>query len=262
MPITFGPKLGLMNNSSIGETYYDQFRQFLQAMDQLVQMSVLNTTRSVPPASPLDGDAYLLLASTPSGAWTGQLGNIAVWDAQVTNAGTNVTVPAWVFYTPQPGWIVWVIATAALSIFNGTTWQALASGTVPIVSGGTGAITAGTALTNLGAAANGANADITGLTAVPGTTIQGIAAGTPGINIIDTTGVAHLFADATAKGGQLVLTNGTLTTALTAQGLTTNATQTTVGSAGAASTLPATPSGYIQIIVGATNFIIPYYKAS
>lgn len=325
MAITFGPKLGLMNNAAIGETYYDQFRQFLQAIDQLVQMSVISTALSVPPTSPANGDAYLLLSGTPSGAWLGQFGQIAVWDTQVTNAGTNVTNPAWVFYTPKPGWMVWVVASAGLSTFNGTIWQTLASGTVPVNSGGTGAVTAPAALINLGAAASGANADITGLAAIPGTTIQGISAGTPGLDIIDGTGTAHVFADTTTNGGQVVLTNATQTTSLTAQGLTTNAitvntgnvvvpagnvtsgtllnttlgagiavtalaggganstvliitgngtlyqnmlaftsyaTQTTIGSAGGASALPATPSGYIPIVVNGTNFIIPYYKAS
>mgnify|MGYP006921364330 CR=1 FL=1 len=36
-------------------------------------------------------------------------------------------------------------------------------------------------------------------------------------------------------------------------------TQTTVGSAGAASALPATPSGYLKIYLAATQYVIPYY---
>lgn len=39
-------------------------------------------------------------------------------------------------------------------------------------------------------------------------------------------------------------------------------TQTTVGAAGGASALPATPTGYITIMVGNSPFIIPYYAVS
>lgn len=39
-------------------------------------------------------------------------------------------------------------------------------------------------------------------------------------------------------------------------------TQTTVGSAGSASSLPASPTGYLTIIIGNSNYVIPYYAAS
>lgn len=39
-------------------------------------------------------------------------------------------------------------------------------------------------------------------------------------------------------------------------------TQTTVGSAGGASALPATPTGYFTVMVGNTPFIVPYYAVS
>lgn len=39
-------------------------------------------------------------------------------------------------------------------------------------------------------------------------------------------------------------------------------TQSTVGGAGGASALPATPRGYIKIVVGATDRVFPYYDAS
>lgn len=39
-------------------------------------------------------------------------------------------------------------------------------------------------------------------------------------------------------------------------------TQTTVGTAGAASALPATPTGYLTIMVGNTPFVVPYYAVS
>lgn len=39
-------------------------------------------------------------------------------------------------------------------------------------------------------------------------------------------------------------------------------TQTTVGAAGGASALPATPTGYLQLMIGNTQFVIPYYAVS
>jgi hypothetical protein len=45
-------------------------------------------------------------------------------------------------------------------------------------------------------------------------------------------------------------------------GVASGITQTTVGSAGGASALPATPTGYMKFLVGSTEFVIPYYAAS
>lgn len=39
-------------------------------------------------------------------------------------------------------------------------------------------------------------------------------------------------------------------------------TQTTVGAAGGASALPATPTGYVQFMIGNTQYIFPYYAVS
>lgn len=39
-------------------------------------------------------------------------------------------------------------------------------------------------------------------------------------------------------------------------------TQTTVGAAGAASALPATPTGYLTVMVGNTPFVVAYYAVS
>lgn len=38
-----------------------------------------------------------------------------------------------------------------------------------------------------------------------------------------------------------------------------NQTQTTVGAAGGASALPATPTGYLRFFIGSTEFVLPYY---
>lgn len=51
--------------------------------------------------------------------------------------------------------------------------------------------------------------------------------------------------------------------AITVTGLTFNGTtQTTVGAAGGASALPATPSGYLVLTIGTTDYVVPYYAKS
>lgn len=128
MAISFGPKLGLLYNSLIGESYFDSLRLFLQSIDQLVNGSIINATQVSPPTSPNPGDSYLLIGGTPGGSWTGQAGNIAVWDAQLTSSGTNNVVPGWIFLTPKAGWIVWNVALASLSVFSGSAWNSLSGG--------------------------------------------------------------------------------------------------------------------------------------
>lgn len=44
--------------------------------------------------------------------------------------------------------------------------------------------------------------------------------------------------------------------------ITSADTQSTVGAAGGASALPATPTGYIKAIVNGTTVVIPYYAAA
>lgn len=129
MPIALGAKLGLLVNASIGENYVDVFRQTLQGYDQLIQMSVISVELTVPPSNPNNGDAYLLPAS-PSGLWAGNAGSIAVWDTQVTTSGTNTTIPQWVFYKPNPGWVTYVTTSGSLILYNGTTWSPIVAGAV------------------------------------------------------------------------------------------------------------------------------------
>lgn len=38
--------------------------------------------------------------------------------------------------------------------------------------------------------------------------------------------------------------------------------QTTVGAAGAASALPATPSGYLRIQISGTEYVLPFYAVA
>lgn len=107
--ISFGPKLGLLNNATIGEQYYDQFRPFLRGMDALILPTAISASVVDPPSSPSDGDTYVLAGgSLLTGVWVGHGNQIAVWSNQVTDDGNNTLAPDWDFYTPQDGWVVWV----------------------------------------------------------------------------------------------------------------------------------------------------------
>jgi hypothetical protein len=50
--------------------------------------------------------------------------------------------------------------------------------------------------------------------------------------------------------------------ATSAGGTSAVPTQTTVGAAGGASALPATPTGYFVMSIGGTEYVLPYYAKS
>jgi hypothetical protein len=84
----------------------------LSRLDALVHLSVHSRVVATPPATPSEGERYLLPAS-PTGVWAGQAGKIAMW-----LEGT------WIFQTPREGFSLWVADEDVLLSFNGTTWNA------------------------------------------------------------------------------------------------------------------------------------------
>ena len=86
----------------------------LRILDGLVQLSVLDRDLTAPPASPADGDRYIV-ASGATGDWAGWDLNVALW-----------TDGAWLRLPPRTGWRAWVEDEGLLL---GTTAQA---GSVPI----------------------------------------------------------------------------------------------------------------------------------
>ena len=84
--------------------------------DALVQPTVKDHTLATPPASPAEGDTYIVAAS-PTGAWTGQATHITEWIGG-----------AWKFYTPAEGWHCYDQLANQWLIFDGTAWQVFAGG--------------------------------------------------------------------------------------------------------------------------------------
>lgn len=82
----------------------------MRRLDTLVQLMVLANDVASPPASPLDGDGYIL-PSGSTGSWAGHDESIAVFDGG-----------SWVFYTPNSGWIAWVHSAGVQLVFDGGHW--------------------------------------------------------------------------------------------------------------------------------------------
>ena len=87
----------------------------LLQLDALIFARFLSRNVSTPPATPADGDTYLVKA-TATGAWTGQNGQIAY-----ANGGV------WRFAAPFTGLTAYVVDEAKLIVFNGTAWVDYAS---------------------------------------------------------------------------------------------------------------------------------------
>jgi len=68
----------------------------LRLLDGLVHLSVLDRDLAAPPASPADGDRYIV-ASGATGDWAGWDLNVALW-----------TDGAWLRLPPRTGWRAWV----------------------------------------------------------------------------------------------------------------------------------------------------------
>lgn len=83
----------------------------LRLLDAMVQLSVLDRTRTTPPASPADGDRHLV-ASGATGLWAGWDLNVAFWVDGV-----------WMRLVPRPGWLVWVAAEQVFVVWNGSAWD-------------------------------------------------------------------------------------------------------------------------------------------
>ncbi|WP_421704857.1 DUF2793 domain-containing protein [Aliiroseovarius sp.] len=82
----------------------------LRILDSVVQLSVIAADQTDPPATPADGDRYLLPAGA-TGDWAGEDGKIAVWNDA-----------AWSFLAPNSGWLAWVENVDQLQAWDGATW--------------------------------------------------------------------------------------------------------------------------------------------
>ncbi|VAV95956.1 Gene Transfer Agent associated protein Pden_3078 [hydrothermal vent metagenome] len=87
----------------------------LLVLDALVQTGIVDRDLTSPPASPVDGEAFIP-ASGSTAQWYGNDLAIAVWQDG-----------AWKFHTPQKGWIVYLTDENMFAFWNGNTWSDLSS---------------------------------------------------------------------------------------------------------------------------------------
>lgn len=85
----------------------------LHLLDALVHLAVLDRDLTEPPASPSEGDRYIV-AATAGDAWEGADGKIAV-----SRDG------GWIFLDPRPGWLATLIDEATMVWWDGTGWRGL-----------------------------------------------------------------------------------------------------------------------------------------
>ena len=83
----------------------------LRLLDAMVQLSVLDRTRTAPPASPTDGDRHIV-ASGATGLWAGWDLNVAFWVDGV-----------WMRLVPRSGWLAWIAAEQMFLVWNGSAWE-------------------------------------------------------------------------------------------------------------------------------------------
>ena len=88
----------------------------LQNLDTNVQLSVLDRTLTVPPASPSEGDRYIPAPSSTAG-WSGKDGQIAAFQNE-----------AWEFYLPKAGWRCWDQNAHTLLVHTGSIWEIFSFG--------------------------------------------------------------------------------------------------------------------------------------
>lgn len=86
----------------------------LLLLDAAIHLAVITRSLAAPPASPADGDRYLV-ATGATGAWAGRSGQLAFREAG-----------AWRFAVPRNGWRLWAIDEQKFLLFDGAAWRDLA----------------------------------------------------------------------------------------------------------------------------------------
>ncbi|MFE1599939.1 DUF2793 domain-containing protein [Methylobacterium sp. ID0610] len=83
----------------------------LVLLDTLVQLAVLDKDLTSPPASPAEGDRYLIAGANPSGAWAGWAGRVVRYQDG-----------AWTSAVPRPGWLAFVLDEGELYLYAAGAW--------------------------------------------------------------------------------------------------------------------------------------------
>ncbi|HZH53282.1 MAG TPA: DUF2793 domain-containing protein [Microvirga sp.] len=111
--MTNTPHLGLPLLAVAQAQKHVTHNEALASLDALVHLAVKERNRTDPPASPEEGDRYLVGEDAVS-AFAAHDGEIALFD-----------LGAWRFLPPRPGWRAYVAAEDAILVFDGSSWRDL-----------------------------------------------------------------------------------------------------------------------------------------
>ena len=112
MPLT-DPNLGLNYHWTLGESGWDTGMDAnLKRLGVVVGLSVKDRSLTTPPASPVNGDRYIVPTGA-TGVWVGKTGQIAVRIGD-----------AWEYYLPKLGWLCFIEDEAVLSAYKAAGWSA------------------------------------------------------------------------------------------------------------------------------------------
>lgn len=107
-----GPNLGLSYGWTARESGWNtRMDANLRRVDALLHLAVKSRAQSTPPASPAEGDRYIV-GPSPTDAWAGRAEQIAV---RIEGA--------WEFHAPQVGWLAFIEDEAVLSAYKTTGWS-------------------------------------------------------------------------------------------------------------------------------------------
>lgn len=107
------PNLGLAYGWTLGESgWHTGMDANLKRLGAIVGLSVTSRTTTTPPASPAEGDRYIVPAGA-TGAWAGRTDQIAV---RISGA--------WEYHVPKAGWACFIEDEDVLAVYKPTGWSA------------------------------------------------------------------------------------------------------------------------------------------
>lgn len=104
------PHLGLPYLAAGQAQKHVTLNEALRMLDALVQLRVIAPTLTSPPASPVEGDNYIVPTGA-TGAWSGHGESLAAWQ----DGG-------WSFFSAQSGWRAFVVDEDGFRIFRQGAW--------------------------------------------------------------------------------------------------------------------------------------------
>lgn len=111
MPAQFGPNLGIAFGFNQGEKGWKaDIDNTLILLDAVVQLNVLDKDLVTDPASPSEGDRYIIA------------GIGGLWSPGTINDIARFRAASWEFFTPTEGWVANVEDESLLYVFRSAVW--------------------------------------------------------------------------------------------------------------------------------------------